>query len=328
MRAAKHHGVGTFEDLTDYHRQRKPPCRPLLAELVDEGRLVEATVEGWKQPAYVLPDTIVPRRITARALLSPFDSVVWNHDRTERLFGFRYRIEIYVPPPKRQYGYYVLPFLLGDELITPRAISRPTVGGARCWCRARRVSRASTSRGRGRAARELRATSEVLRAPLMGIDANKRYTAVVSTSKGDMTIARARASSTEDGELLRVPRGQRLLRRAQLPPHHSGIHGPGRLPRRQRSRRARLPVRRRVAAGGSLRDRLARDGQRRARHQRLAVLLAAGESGVLLRRSTHCSVRWCRVSRSSTRCNACRPSGGDRPKTDVVINSVTIAVAD
>ena len=117
VRAARHHGVGTFEDLTDYHRQRKPPCRPLIAELVEEGRLVEATVEGWKQPAYVLPDAVVPRRISARALLSPFDSVVWNRDRTERLFGFRYRIEIYVPPPKRQYGYYVLPFLLGDELV-------------------------------------------------------------------------------------------------------------------------------------------------------------------------------------------------------------------
>ena len=117
VRAAKHHGVGTFEDLTDYHRQRNPPCRPLIAELVEEGRLVEAAVEGWKQPAYLHPDAVVPRRITARALLSPFDSLVWHRDRTERLFGFRYRIEIYVPQPKRQYGYYVLPFLLGDELV-------------------------------------------------------------------------------------------------------------------------------------------------------------------------------------------------------------------
>jgi hypothetical protein len=117
VRAAKHHGVGTFEDLTDYHRQRNPPCRPLIGELVEEGRLLAAEVDGWKQPAYVHPDAVVPRRIAARALLSPFDSLVWNRDRTERLFGFRYRIEIYVPPPKRQHGYYVLPFLLGDELV-------------------------------------------------------------------------------------------------------------------------------------------------------------------------------------------------------------------
>jgi len=115
--AARHHGVGTLDDLTDYHRQKNAPCRLLVDELVEDGRLLPVTVEGWTKPAYRHPEVVVPRRIDARALLSPFDPVVWNRDRTERLFGFRYRIEIYTPAPKRQYGYYVLPFLMGDELV-------------------------------------------------------------------------------------------------------------------------------------------------------------------------------------------------------------------
>jgi uncharacterized protein YcaQ len=115
--AAQHHGVATFEDLTDYHRQRNPPCRPLLDELVEDGRLVQVQVEGWDRPAFVHPEAKRPRSVRAQALLSPFDPLVWRRDRTERLFGFHYRIEIYVPQPKRQYGYYVLPFLLGDQLV-------------------------------------------------------------------------------------------------------------------------------------------------------------------------------------------------------------------
>lgn len=110
-------GIGTYVDIADYFRLRPQEGHEAIKALVATGDLEEVTVDGWKHPAYVLAGTAVPRkRSKAAALLTPFDNLIWHRDRTERLFDFHYRIEIYVPEPKRIYGYYVLPFLLGENL--------------------------------------------------------------------------------------------------------------------------------------------------------------------------------------------------------------------
>lgn len=114
---ARAHGIGTLRSFADYFRIKLSPAARAVAELVEDGVLTEVVVDGWEQGrVWRHRDATVPRRATGRALLNPFDPLVFERRRVEALFGLRYRIEIYVPEPKRVWGYYVLPFLLGESI--------------------------------------------------------------------------------------------------------------------------------------------------------------------------------------------------------------------
>ena len=116
-RSAQSLGIATVADLADYFRLRTADTKVAVDQLVEDGLLVVTEVEGWKAQAYRWVDATAPRNAARSALLSPFDSLVWDRKRTERMFSFRYRIEIYTPAPKRIYGYYVMPFLWNGDIV-------------------------------------------------------------------------------------------------------------------------------------------------------------------------------------------------------------------
>ena len=115
--AARALGIGTMQDMADYFRMSPREVAPLITDLVDEGTIAEVRVDGWDEAAYLAAGAKLPRAIPGTSLLSPFDPVVWFRPRAERLFDFHYRIEIYVPAAKRKWGYYVLPFRVGDQIV-------------------------------------------------------------------------------------------------------------------------------------------------------------------------------------------------------------------
>ncbi len=112
--AAKALGIATAGDLREYFRLAPEGARRGGEELASTGELIRVAVDGWSQPAFLDPKARLPRQLEIKALVSPFDPLLWDRRRAERLFGFRYRIEIYTPAHKREHGYYVVPFLLGD----------------------------------------------------------------------------------------------------------------------------------------------------------------------------------------------------------------------
>ncbi|GAB3233917.1 winged helix-turn-helix domain-containing protein [Mycolicibacterium hippocampi] len=136
LRAATALGIGTEADLRDYFRLAARQVKPAIADLLACGEIERVDVAGWAAPAYLRAGQIIPRKDRGTALLCPFDPLIFFRPRIERLFGFHYRIEIYTPAPRRQFGYYVWPLMVDGQLVgrvdlkADRITSTLHVGGA------------------------------------------------------------------------------------------------------------------------------------------------------------------------------------------------------
>ncbi|HKR50445.1 MAG TPA: crosslink repair DNA glycosylase YcaQ family protein [Pseudonocardiaceae bacterium] len=189
-------GVATDADLRDYYRLQPERSRQAVAELVAAGELEPVVIRGWQAPAYRHRDARTPARITGAALLCPFDPLIWNRARTKRLFGFRYRIEIYVPEHRRSHGYYVLPFLLDGELVARVDLKADRAAGVL------RVPGAFAEPGTAGSVRVVAELAGALREMAQWLELD----GIAVGQRGDLAAALDVATGPGSGSVRRVPR--------------------------------------------------------------------------------------------------------------------------
>ena len=184
-RAAEALGVATLQDLADYFRMSPREAAPRIDELVEEGALSRVDVENWREPGFLSASAKLPRAIEGASLLSPFDPVVWYRPRAERLFDFHYRIEIYVPAAKRKWGYYVLPFRLGDRIVARVDLKADRKDGRLLVLAAHEEPGVAAGESAGALARELRALSEWLGLDTIRVTRSGEFARSLAAALGD-----------------------------------------------------------------------------------------------------------------------------------------------
>ncbi|OHV48025.1 crosslink repair DNA glycosylase YcaQ family protein [Pseudofrankia sp. BMG5.36] len=197
LHAADRLGVALAADLRDYFRLPAAAVRPRLAELVEAGELVEVAVDGWSSPAYLRPGLAIPRRVEATALLSPFDSLIWERARTRRMFGMEVKLEVYTPADQRRHGYYVLPFLLGDRLVARVDLKADRAAGVlrvpAAWLEPAENQPDAGSRGAARSVPAPGAVAAALAAELVAMSAWLGLGEVEVAPRGTLAAALGRA---------------------------------------------------------------------------------------------------------------------------------------